>query len=233
MINCPNCNSKSGVDVHNRLFCHACHLDFPGNRKNLVTIENSKVPLQLPKRNDESLPIKCVEWLDKYEVYNDSNNFLIDIFYSKEYKRLCFPLYNEYDNIVACWMRDFDTNLYPYNMKKVKWLFVGDKSELWLLKPKYKLGHSLVLVEDIISALKIQQINDVICLGGTSLPNEVFTILNNYKEIILFLDGDMAGLKAAQKIRNQLKLFIPVKIIYAKKDPKDHTYEELEDLLIQ
>ena len=133
--------------------------------------------------------------------------------------------------MIACWMRDFDTNYYPYNMKKAKWLFVGDKSKLWLLKSKSNVHNALVLVEDVVSALKIQRLSDVVCLGGTSLPIEVVLNLFHYSQIILFLDGDMAGLKAAQKIRNQLKLFVPVRIIYAKKDPKDHTYEELEALL--
>ncbi len=95
---------------------------------------------------------------------------------------------------------------------------------------------AVVLVEDVFSAMKVQQNGfTAIALLGTSLREQVRTFICNAlyscgsTRIILWLDADTAGIQGAAKIKKQL-LWITnkVTITNSEKDPK-----EMSDMYIR
>ena len=237
MDNCPNCQSSSGVDVHGRDFCHACGKDFPGKGKDLL-------PKKQPPRKSLELPVwdpfdcfpdKAYDYLNKFHYVRDER-----CFWSSKYDRLCFPyykkddfLYNGPETMIGCWMRSLD--------QQPKWKLAGSKDFAWVYfkarkvweseETEYRLNNTIVLVEDVISAIRVSKYLDCVHLGGTSINKSTEDLLNAYINVYIFLDGDEAGKNGAMKIRNKLKLNYNVRVIRAKKDPKCHTDEELKRIL--
>lgn len=177
---------------------------------------------------------KGLEWVKQY----DENQVLMNNCYWSEAKgRIIFPVYYKDGNgekkISAAWMRSPDTNLQP------KWLFAGDKEALFFYKPvedldvEWRGDSEICLVEDVVSALKVGQVEECLALGGTYLkPHQLrFILRNGYRRVLIMLDGDKAGRDAALKIHRQLGLLIRMKNIVLKKDPKAHTINEIRELL--
>lgn len=97
---------------------------------------------------------------------------------------------------------------------------------------------TIVLVEDHISAIKINMIADKIkgtpvALLGTHLSDEAIKYLIDIgmKQAIVFLDGD--AIKSALKMKSKLDMLVPTRILPLPvgTDPKDIELVELEDML--
>jgi len=91
----------------------------------------------------------------------------------------------------------------------------------------------IVLVEDIISSIKVSVQYTAAALMGTSLTEAGFEMLmrNNFRVFTLFLDGD--ALLAAYKIANKYGPFAKFNIINTPegKDPKDLSHEDITALI--
>jgi len=70
---------------------------------------------------------------------------------------------------------------------------------------------TLVLVEDYLSYVRIAEHAPAMCLFGTSLKQEHIATILTYKNIVVSLDNDQAGLDATSKIMLQLKKAIESK----------------------
>lgn len=242
---CPYCNSKSGVDVHNRGMCHACHRDFPGKHNDLfhllkVCELGEDVPvlhltskkIVIPEsdiNNKDHIPLRALGWLSQY--FDEHN--LPDCFWSNTYQRLCFPYYDQDDiegELKGVWMRKIDG---LGSDQGPKWMYSGEKNFSWLIHNKHKTRdpYTVVLCEDVVSALKISEICDVICLGGTHLKDTDKKALQQYRHVLLFLDSDAAGVNAARKIQRTLDLTHPSRIIKPGQDAKCYSEEELKRLI--
>lgn len=93
-----------------------------------------------------------------------------------------------------------------------------------------------VVVEDIMSALRISDIGyNVICVMGTHLSNEKLVealfLGKICAEIIIWLDSDVPGQKAAQILREKFKWITKCKIIQSTKDPKLYSNDEIRRLI--
>ncbi len=234
---CPNCNSKSGVDAHGRQFCHACHKDFPGKGRDLLpqkSITKCTIMPEIDSLVNDTLiwPPEAFYYLHKYYI-DDEQLRSSGAFWSNRYKRICFPYYQEdykQDKMIACHMRSLT--------EQPKWRFVGTKDFCWLLftdrveEDERVVYPYVCLVEDVLSAIRVSKYIDCICLGGTSINMYTRETLNDYKNVYIFLDGDEAGKKGAEKIRKELKLTHNVKVIRAKKDPKEFDNEWLKEILL-
>jgi 5S rRNA maturation endonuclease (ribonuclease M5) len=159
-------------------------------------------------------------WLSLYGITADHIN-RYDLFWDPTSERIVFPYENKF-----AWMRSLDKN------QKAKWLRVGEKGILAHYRNSSE--RKVVLTEDIVSAIRVADFSNVICLGGTSAKkDQIAPLLNLYDEIIIWLDGDVAGQRGAEKIRNQLKLTKKIRIVYTAKDPKAHTTDEIKKILCQ
>lgn len=93
----------------------------------------------------------------------------------------------------------------------------------------------LVLCEDILSAIKLSRVCAVYPLLGTSLSTEGLTTImdGDWDRIYIWLDDDNRYVKKAQLVlKITLENFFKVKIVHTKgKDPKEHTIEEIKEIL--
>lgn len=253
---CPHCNSKSGVDIKGRDFCHACKKNFNKKERSigkeiLEGIEEIKNrTLRMPEEEYYTITEDEEKYLLKYNIQQGVNSI---VFHSSLYNRLVFPYYDTY-NMRGCWMRNISDNFRP------KWLFAGEKYFSWhyltlpkepvsYIKEVYKIGTTdkyndllnicartlnmskICLVEDVISAIRVSKFMDVICLGGTYLSKYDKEVIQQYNQVVIFLDPDSAGREAAKKIRKELKLTMKCRIIRGTQDPKCYPDEELKEIL--
>ena len=89
----------------------------------------------------------------------------------------------------------------------------------------------VVLVEDVVSAIKIGRQFNCIALLTTSMPNEfIQELARSGRAVIIWLDYD----KRAKMIRDVLKLQsfgIKARRVLTVKDPKAYSDEEIKELL--
>jgi len=96
---------------------------------------------------------------------------------------------------------------------------------------------TVVIVEDVLSAIKVSRVpkNVGVALMGSHLKEEQAVKISQIADnVVVFLDNDNDEVKRSQ--RKAAKTVGPlvrgdVRIIEAEKDPKDHTNQELRDLL--
>ena len=154
-----------------------------------------------------------------------------NVFYSKSYNRIVFPI----DNIGASLRANGDV--------KPKWLHVpkGIKTGdiLYNLSEVVSLGYREVfLVEGIIDVLSLYQIGvkNVVCTFGARITREQMNLLlQNFDSIILAFDNDEAGHNAILKSIDNYKYFINIKILEIEgfKDVGEiTTFEEFNSLKI-
>lgn len=239
---CPDCGSRSGYSEYtDGSYCFSCNKVRKNKNyqdeivhKNIE--EKYKYYWEVVTRfsSQELLTQEEIDYLDKYElsIFGD-----VDASHNKVLNRLVI-FYSEGDAITQVLARSLDKET------KNKWMFIsptGKKELPWLYHGrKYSGSRRLVIVEDVLSAIKLNNLGlrennpfDVLCLCGTNFQNDVdYKTILKYDVLIPFFDGDDAGRKALEKFIREFKTFKIVKPIRPKKDPKEYTYKELLQLLL-
>jgi DNA primase len=178
---------------------------------------------KLPSDITPDIPKLYQDFLVKYSL-KDWNN----IYFSPKMKRLIFPI------------RKPDGELVGYQAR-----FIGLSQPKWITKcKKFPWGKKypyvvnrpsseyIVLVEDIISAIKVGQNNSAIALLGCSINDDLRTFLfKRGHKFIIWMDGDEAGQKGRQKIQNSLRLSCDVKHIETEHDPKFYSNDRIKELI--
>lgn len=128
--------------------------------------------------------------------------------------RLCLPM-NNTEGKVCGWQ---ERRVLASDPDKAKYRTYKTEEALGWSERKKKtddLG-CLVITEDIASAVHIQKSASVstIALMSTSASQElILHIAQNYKKVVIWLDPDGAGQDGALKLKDRLRLFMPVYII--------------------
>lgn len=111
-----------------------------------------------------------------------------------------------------------------------KWFCWGDSH-----KHAERLGHlreSSVLVEDVVSAHKVSQVEEAIPLFGTTIyPIHIAALRGTDKPIVLWLDADQAGNVQKKALRLQMLTNRPVSIVHTREDPKSLSLNEIKQVL--
>lgn len=230
---CFDCGSSDGLAIYpDGSYCHACHKQTKSHSLIDQAIAEIKKPLALPIDTGQDMPLEARKWLLQY--LSDSEIELFS-FWSDQYKRICFPYYirpegKDHSEMIMCWAR---TLVQP---SKMKWIFLGDNTLLPFFIPanNHFAVNKICLVEDVISGVKVSKFVDVIVLGTTDIGKDspILAKLEQYEEVILFLDGDAAGKKGSEKLRNQLKLLYNIKVIRNNRDPKNYSNAELSGFIL-
>lgn len=96
-------------------------------------------------------------------------------------------------------------------------------------------SEALVIVEDILSGIRCSEHISALALLGSGMSDEVFEFISRsgHTNFIVFLDDDNRQVKtSASKIAQRLSILGTVKVIYSNgKDPKEHSSDELKDIL--
>ena len=90
----------------------------------------------------------------------------------------------------------------------------------------------VILVEDVMSCIRVGEHISTISLQGTSLNDEgLGQVLGTFRSVKIWLDNDVAGIEGAKKLMGRLSLFIPCSNIVTIKDPKTYSYSEIGDII--
>lgn len=232
---CPDCNDKASIQVFpDGSFCHACRKQTKS--KSLIINVIKKIPKTLQDLSFD-LPKEARNYLNKYYVtYDDQRIFTIG--WSEEFQRVVFPYYlkGSYQDDVYqyAWLRDIT------GLKQPKWLYLGPKNSFPFYLPKIRFTEedaikyfkTLVITEDVISAIRCHKYSDSLALGGLNFKKESLSkILLRYQKLIVWLDGDTAGRNASHKFADYYKIFRDIHEIRTKKDPKEFSPKEIEEIL--
>lgn len=246
-VPCPKCRENGEDKTGDNLslykdgsgYCWKCHYyilsdNILSNYKQKHSNNNTPIimpKITLPKDCTADYPSKCIAWINSYEL--DKSDVLYNgVLYSEKEERLIFPFWN--GETLEGWQgRYFGTD-----NKKAKWYSRGDVQSIIHILKNGRVGHHendasrLVLCEDIVSAIKVSKLGiSAMPLFGVNIKARIpqFRVLS-YLEYIIFLDEDMHqhSLKESRTMRlNGLN----VCTILSEKDPKEHSYQELECLL--
>lgn len=241
---CPYCNKGHNTpcfaEFTNGYHCYSCgrhkHVtdDFYAFKDPRLISQDTKYPLVSKDINKFS--INVLQWLYKYHVFERLIR-KYKIFYSKEKEdSLIFNVIK--DNKITFWQQRY----FPSKRFKTG----GNKNELFFISNPQST--KLVLVEDFISAIRVGELANVICLWGTCMNKDVSNFIKNISicDIKIWLDPDIAGQNAAKTVKNNLirllkydnidKAFAileqrTVNILTSEKQPKEYTDSEIKTIL--
>lgn len=213
---CNNCKSSDGVYLYSDgSYCFVCkQKQFTKNNKR--DLEYSEEAPTFPTNLTNVFPPEELLWFSKYKITSQLRN-KYNIKFDRDSKRIFLPVYSG-DAIVYYQMRSL------YN-KTVKY-----KNPRFLSKHVFYCGKEstvLVIVEDIISAIRVGQQFETVALLGTSWHPSAYKYLLGKTKCYIWLDKD-AEHKSLVLSRELNKINLcTVNSIVSEKDPKCYTDEEI------
>lgn len=225
---CPECTLKGkdrsgdnlAVYSDGHSFCFGCGWHSGSDRISKIRIKEKKTEhlVYLPEDSTTDFPSVALSWIEQYEL---GRNDLLShhVVWSEERKRLIFPVFGS-EGLLAWQGRSF-------NPKERKWDTRGDLKTIFHILGK---GDSIVLVEDIVSAIKLSRITRAMPLFGNNVGTERFKrlkLLCKEKEAVyIWLDPDMRT-KSVVEARRGIMCGLNVHPIFSEHDPKEHSYDEI------
>jgi len=175
----------------------------------------------LPEDIELSYPSQALDWLRQYEI---THNVLVTnkVMWSGERQLLVFPYYHNHQ--LKAWQgRYFGTN-----KNHPKWITYGKIQDF-----EYYLGQPTnicILVEDIISAIKLSKCQQTLPLFGSFINSRKLLALRKHcSHIVFWLDPDKQK-ESIQFLQTASLFFEKVSVILADKDPKDFTYNQIGEI---
>lgn len=236
---CPDCAKLGKDNSHDNLayysdghcWCFSCGYYRPGSR--IKTYRNSNVDtpqttsvrhkeVRLPSDCSSEIPRKAREWFYQYGL-TEHTITKHTILWSDSRHLLIFPYF--IDGVLVGWQGRY----FGLDTKHPKWYTNGlvDSFIYTLGKP----SDTIVLVEDIVSAIKVSRCLCSSPLFGSVISMSRFNALRHfYKNIVIWLDPDKykEAIKFAQKGR---LLGLNCHVILSSKDPKEHNFIEIQSFL--
>jgi len=170
-------------------------------------------------------PSEALVWLLKAGIYG---KMITDarIQYSAQYQRVVLPIYK--DNVLIYYqLRGFNPNEAKYINPSV------DRSNIYYsVLCNTDDDSSVVIVEDILSCIRVGQVHNCVSLLGTKISTQQASYLSNYDKVYTWLDPDEAGIHGAYQIGRALALTTDVVNITSSVDPKFLTNKEISERLI-
>lgn len=145
-----------------------------------------------------------------------------NIGFSDSLRRVVMPVYDS-NNLIWYQLRATEAN-------KIKYLQPSaDKNVCYHIKGN---KDTIVITEDILSAIKVSQVTDTLSLLGTKINNKALNILSEYKEVVIWLDGDTAGINGSHSIRKSISLLCDnVRQVLTESDPKKYNMEQIREII--
>lgn len=229
---CHNCGQHGVVSVDRYKYKHINDL----LKENEYYEKDGAVEIVLPP--DATLhqfdwPKEAVMWLAKYGIV-EGEQVDAGICYSPSWGRVILPVYR--NGQLVYWQGR------AVHGQKPKYLTAKSNK-----KPLFILHHHnggcpdcAFVVEDYLSAIKINRVATSVALLGTSADiNDLTDALSCYKNIGIILDPDLAGIQKAHElsarlsltVRGRVRVFTPHEV--ADLQPKEMDDEKLSRLSIQ
>lgn len=233
---CPLCAAEGRDRTGNNLSIYSDGHSFCFGGHGLVDVGNpfKKIKEEVVEQHSVVLPVdcdvlypqRCIDWISKYDLTkNDLYNH--NVMWSESIQRLIFPIYDN-DFVLIAWQ-----GRYFGNEEKVKWFGRGDLKNTFNFIGK---GGKLVLVEDVISAIKIGK------AGFTSLPlygcvvgrerfKRILSLYGYGFDVVVWLDENKRP-EGVKEARLGTLYGLNCTTVFSIRDPKDESYESIKNYLI-
>lgn len=222
---CPNCGSSDALGVYtSHTYCFSCgKSSSKRTSKGPTTGYRTAVDREMWIPDDivTTVPYEAHEWLKKYKL---TMKEMIDnkVVWSDRMKLMIF-MYAKHGILLGWQGRYFGDD-----PKKPKWWSKGD-----LKKINHIIGNgdTLVLVEDIVSAIKVARLTACKPMFGSHVDvGDMLKIGKDYHNVILWHDYDKR--KESHKYSTKLNsLGIKTRVVTTRLDPKDLSTEDIENTL--
>ena len=218
---CPKCGSRDNLgEYEDHFWCFGC-------KYHMRKTDTASLRLRLNRHNTEEqsvmklsnikeLPRKAMEWLLSYGISQEEID-KYGIEWNVKEEMLVLLQTAEY------WQAR------TFNSRRPKYMSEGSKP-----LTIYGQGDTIVIVEDIISAMKIARLHDEYCacpVLGSSLSYDMENqIVEQYKKSAVWLDRDKA--KNALRISRKLKQRgLESRVVVTDEDPKEYSKGEIRTWL--
>lgn len=253
---CPQCGSRDNLAMYSdgHGWCFGCQevvikpesytkYSRRQDRYNDPTAENQT--LRLPNDFTTDIPELGLTWLRKYTLSPNEivrnrigwsqNGWTLNprkaqasktstpILYSP---LMIFPVFDQWENLLM-----FQARYMGPEQGLPKYWTKGVKDCLHILEVRGDNTNTIVLVEDLISAIKTSRTTTSMPLWGSDIKDELAVRLCNiYDNVVIWLDKDKAtyARKRAESLRF---LFKTVKVVISDGDPKDYETNSIRQYL--
>lgn len=191
-------------------------------RRDKEFAEQSSATVRLPRDFTLDIPPEGRLWLFKASITPYMAR-QAGIGYSEYFKRVIIPVYKGSELIYFQARALYKDQEPKYINPKV------DKSAIgyWVI-PEGAGHEQIVLTEDILSAIRVGAFAPALSPLGTSLSVTLANKIDEYDEVITWLDPDPAGEDGSHNMRKMLKLIgMQTRDIVSKADPKNLTDAEI------
>lgn len=181
--------------------------------------------------NGQDFPLDAKLWLYKADI----RNFQIEkygICYSPSLHRVILPVYDEHGELLMWQGRGLSSSQTKYhNIRgsgKSGYFFKS-----WVSEQKIH-SHSkerVIVVEDVLSVIKVGRSCPTVAGLGTSLSQAQINFLSNFDRVTFWYDDDKGGLNGSEKAMKALSLVTNVDRIRTEKDPKYISYDEINKIV--
>lgn len=219
---CPKCGSKDNLARYSdgHAWCFGCRHYEPGplaSRLAISQIEPKVKLFSMPEDTTANIGVKGWTWLKKYGIMDaEAREFL----WSDSKEWLIMPVYDADHNLLAWQARSFKDG-------DRKYFTFGPVSDILNIIGS---NEPVVIVEDMLSAIKVGRQFASIPLFGSNIPLKLLTKLKAaFKQVGIWLDKDKAQESLRSRLRaSQLFGLDNVQSIVTDKDPKEYSNDEIQ-----
>lgn len=189
-----------------------------------TAVTQTKTQITLPPGHEPSAQLKAKAqiWLDSYQI-TDLEIKRYGIYWTRD--RLVFPVY-QYGSPIYWQARGF-------NADKSKWInqkLVG-RNQIYFYPTPRPTTDTVVLVEDMISAIKVNRVVDTIGLLGSYIGDDlIINLAKQYRRVVIWLDADKGEYSLAKVIRYR-SFGLSVDRIFTPVDPKNYTEQTIKQFI--
>lgn len=182
--------------------------------------------MRLPSDYTTEIPLEGRLWLYSAGI-TESVWKEYNIGYSESMRRVVLPVYNDTGRLIWYQCRALLKGQKPKYLQPRR----GRDTVLFQSEPIRRNVQELVIVEDILSAIRVGRFKPAVSLLGTKISTAQCNILGRAKRVNIWLDNDSAGRNGARRIRKAVGLITEVRITQSEVDPKALNDNEIKELL--
>lgn len=222
-IPCPTCGSRDNMgEYEDNFYCFGCGYYRP---KRGVEALRARLKRDSEVKPDaasiivtKDIPLLPKKWLLRYEI-TDSEIENYGIGWCED-KNLLILIQNS-----GYWQ-----GRYFGNQERPKYLSSGNKDLLTF----FGEGDSLVVVEDVLSAIKVARLSPEYCslplMGSTMPPEWARKLSERFKQVRIWLDRDKAK-ESLRMARNLSERGIKSSSVITDLDPKEYSKNQIREIL--
>lgn len=180
--------------------------------------------INLPEDYTLDVPPQVATWYMQYGISAElAREYKIG--YTNDLNRIVLPVFSiDGSNLDALQMRAIHSQMRPKYLNPIGPKISG--ALFWA----GKRNSTVVMTEDILSAIKVGRWYYAVSILGTNLTDSRITsfVNNGITEVIIWLDGDQAGIKGRLQAMTKLSMRgIRCRYITTELDPKEYTKKDI------